>query len=158
MQETMPAKRQFSRIEDYAMIGDCHTAALVSREGSIDWLCLPRFDSPACFAALLGGVENGRWIVAPAEPRARMSRRYLPGTAILETRFETAGGAVTVTDFMPQPPDEHQIDLVRLVRGETGGRIEARQAQPIDRAVAVHERRGARIADQSVVFDQACHR
>ncbi len=107
-------------IEDYGLIGNARTAALVHRDGSIDWLCLPRFDSPACFAALLGGVENGRWIVAPAEPRARMSRRYLPGTAILETRFETAGGAVTVTDFMPQPPDEHQIDLVRLVRGETG--------------------------------------
>src|SRR6266480_4358544 len=107
-------------IEDYGLIGNARTAALVHRDGSIDWLCLPRFDSPACFAALLGGVENGRWIVAPAEPRARMSRRYLPDTAILETRFETAGGAVTLTDFMPQPPDEHQIDLVRLVRGETG--------------------------------------
>jgi len=72
------------------------------------------------FAALLGTVENGRWIVGPAEPPTRTSRRYLPNTAILETRFETAGGAVTVIDFMPQPPDEHQIDLVRLVRGETG--------------------------------------
>jgi GH15 family glucan-1,4-alpha-glucosidase len=107
-------------IEDYGLIGNARTAALVHRDGSIDWLCLPRFDSPACFAALLGGVENGRWIVAPAEPPLRTSRRYVPGTAILETRFETAGGAVTVTDFMPQPPDEHQIDLMRLVRGETG--------------------------------------
>ena len=107
-------------IEDYGLIGNARTAALVHRDGSIDWLCLPRFDSPACFAALLGGVENGRWIVAPAEPPVRMSRRYLPSTAILETRFETAGGAVTVTDFMPQPPDEYQIDLMRLVRGETG--------------------------------------
>src|SRR6266480_130455 len=107
-------------IEDYGLIGNARTAALVHRNGSIDWLCLPRFDSPACFAALLGTVENGRWIVGPAEPPTRTSRRYLPDTAILETRFETAGGAVTLTDFMPQPPDEHQIDLVRLVRGETG--------------------------------------
>jgi len=107
-------------IEDYGLIGNARTGALVHRDGSIDWLCLPRFDSPACFAALLGTVENGRWIVGPAEPPTRTSRRYLPNTAILETRFETAGGAVTVIDFMPQPPDEHQIDLVRLVRGETG--------------------------------------
>ncbi len=107
-------------IEDYGLIGNARTAALVHRDGSIDWLCLPRFDSPACFAALLGTAENGRWIIAPAEPPVRMSRRYLPETAILETRFEAAGGAVTVTDFMPRPPDEHQIDLVRLVRGETG--------------------------------------
>ena len=107
-------------IEDYGLIGNARTAALVHRDGSIDWLCLPRFDSPACFAALLGNVDNGRWIVAPAARSARMSRRYLPGTAILETRFETAAGAATVTDFMPQPPDDHQIDVVRLVRGETG--------------------------------------
>ena len=107
-------------IEDYGLIGNARTAALVHRDGSIDWLCLPRFDSPACFAALLGSVENGRWIIAPAEPPVRTSRRYLPETAILETRFETAGGAVTVTDFMPRPPDEYQIDLVRLVRGEVG--------------------------------------
>jgi GH15 family glucan-1,4-alpha-glucosidase len=107
-------------IEDYGLIGNARTAALVHRDGSIDWLCLPRFDSPACFAALLGTAENGRWIIAPSEPPVRMSRRYLPETAILETRFETAGGAVTVTDFMPRPPDEHQVDLVRLVRGEAG--------------------------------------
>src|ERR1700751_3974289 len=109
-----------ARLEDYALIGDCHSAALVSRQGSIDWLCLPRFDSPACFAALLGTPENGRWIVGPAEPGAQVSRRYLDGTAILETRFETATGVVTLTDFMPPPPDDHQIDLVRIVRGESG--------------------------------------
>jgi GH15 family glucan-1,4-alpha-glucosidase len=107
------------RIEDYGLIGNARTAALIHRDGSIDWLCLPRFDSPACFAALLGTPENGRWIIAPTEP-VRMSRRYLPGTAILESRFETAGGAVTLTDFMPQPPDDRQIDLVRVVRGERG--------------------------------------
>ena len=107
------------RIEDYGLIGNARTAALIHRDGSIDWLCLPRFDSPACFAALLGTPENGRWIIAPTEP-VRMSRRYLPGTAILESRFETAGGAVTLTDFMPQPPDDRQIDVVRVVRGERG--------------------------------------
>src|SRR5260370_19409411 len=107
-------------IEDYGLIGNARTAALVHRDGSIDWLCLPRFDSPLFLGALRGTAENGRWIIAPAEPPVRMSRRYLPETAILETRFEAAGGAVTVTDFMPRPPDEHQIDLVRLVRGETG--------------------------------------
>lgn len=107
-------------IEDYGLIGNAHTAALVGRDGSIDWLCLPRFDSPACFAALLGTAENGRWIIAPAEPTPRVSRRYLDGTAVLETRFETATGVATVTDFMPSPANDHQIDLVRIVRGESG--------------------------------------
>jgi GH15 family glucan-1,4-alpha-glucosidase len=108
------------RIEDYGVIGNARTAALVGRDGSIDWLCLPRFDSPACFAALLGTAENGRWIIAPTSPVVSRSRRYLTGTAILESRFETATGTVTVTDFMPHPPDEQQIDLVRMVRGEQG--------------------------------------
>ena len=78
------------RIEDYALIGDCETAALVGRDGSIDWLCLPRFDSAACFAALLGTPENGRWKIAPAGEITATSRRYLPDTGVLETRFETA--------------------------------------------------------------------
>src|SRR3954469_20884047 len=90
-----------SRIEDYALIGDCHTAALVSRDGSIDWLCLPRFDSGACFAALLGTPEHGRWLLAPREEVRSVRRRYREGTLILETDFETAGGAVTVIDCMP---------------------------------------------------------
>src|ERR1700674_4438859 len=107
-------------IEDYGLIGNARTAALIGRDGSIDWLCLPRFDSPACFAALLGTAENGRWIMGPANPVTKRSRRYLTGTAILESRFETATGTVTVTDFMPHPPDEQQIDLVRMVRGEQG--------------------------------------
>src|ERR671911_3073077 len=76
-----------SRIEDYALIGDCETAALVARDGSIDWLCWPRFDSDACFAALLGTEQNGRWLLAPAD-EARVTRRYRPDTLILETRFE----------------------------------------------------------------------
>jgi GH15 family glucan-1,4-alpha-glucosidase len=107
------------RIEDYALIGDCHTGALVGTDGSIDWLCFPRFDSGACFAALLGTPENGRWLLAPAEPVRRVTRRYRPGTLILETTFETAaGGVVEVTDFMP--PRDAVTDLVRIVRGVRG--------------------------------------
>ena len=107
-------------IEDYGLIGNMISAALVARDGSIDWLCLPHFDSAACFAALLGGPEHGRWLLAPADEHARSSRRYLPDTAILETRFETDGGAVTVTDFMPLTEDEDKVDVVRIVRGVRG--------------------------------------
>ncbi len=78
-----------SRIEDYALIGDCEASALVGRDGSIDWLCWPRFDSDACFAALLGTSDNGRWRIAPRTENFRVSRRYRPGTLILETLFET---------------------------------------------------------------------
>jgi len=105
------------RIEDYALIGDCHSAALVGRDGSIDWLCWPRFDSPACFAALLGTPENGFWRIAPKE-QAKATRRYRPDTLILETEFETAAGAVTLVDFMPVR-DSH-ADLVRMVVGKRG--------------------------------------
>jgi GH15 family glucan-1,4-alpha-glucosidase len=80
------------RIEDYALIGDCQTAALVGRDGSLDWLCLPRFDSDACFAALLGKPENGRWRLAPAGAIKKITRRYRDGTLILETDFETDDG------------------------------------------------------------------
>jgi GH15 family glucan-1,4-alpha-glucosidase len=107
-----------SRIEDYALIGDLGTAALVSRDGSIDWLCWPRFDSDACFAALLGKPEHGRWLIAPRHGAATITRRYRPKTLILETRFETADGAVTLTDFMP--PREGDSCLIRIVRGERG--------------------------------------
>ena len=79
-------------IEDYALIGDCETGALVSREGSIDWLCLPRFDSPACFTALLGTPDHGRWRLAPADTPRAIRRRYRDGTLVLETEFETAAG------------------------------------------------------------------
>src|SRR5215470_2653750 len=89
------------RVEDYALIGDCETAALVGRDGSLDWLCWPRFDSEACFAALLGAPDNGRWLIAPHDATARVSRRYRPGTLILETSFETHDGMVTLVDFMP---------------------------------------------------------
>lgn len=109
-------------IEDYGLIGNMISAALVGRDGSIDWLCLPRFDSAACFAALLGGPEHGRWLIAPEDPSVRVSRRYLPETAVIETRFETEGGAVTLTDFMPFTEDEDKVDIVRIVRG-VGGQV-----------------------------------
>lgn len=106
------------RIEDYALIGDCETAALVGDDGSVDWLCWPRFDSGACFAALLGSGENGRWKLAPTEKIKEKSRRYREKTLILETRFETESGIVTLIDFMPVR-GQHS-NLVRLVRGERG--------------------------------------
>jgi GH15 family glucan-1,4-alpha-glucosidase len=105
-------------LEDYALIGDCETAALVSRGGSIDWLCWPRFDSGACFAALLGGPEHGRWVIAAVDPDARVARRYRDNTLILETRCETGEGTVTVIDFMP--PRGRNSDIVRIVCGERG--------------------------------------
>jgi len=105
-------------LEDYALIGDCETAALVSRGGSIDWLCWPRFDSGACFAALLGGAEHGRWVIAAADPDAKVARHYRRNTLILETRIETTEGAVTVVDFMP--PRGRNSDIVRIVCGERG--------------------------------------
>ncbi|HEY3756097.1 MAG TPA: glycoside hydrolase family 15 protein [Opitutaceae bacterium] len=89
------------KIEDYALIGDTHTAALVGINGSIDWLCLPRFDSASCFAALLGNEDHGCWRLAPVEPVTRVTRRYRKGTLVLETDFETASGAVRVVDCMP---------------------------------------------------------
>lgn len=106
------------KIEDYALIGDCETAALVGRDGSIDWLCWPAFDSDACFAAILGTRRNGRWQIAPSEALTARSRRYLGSTLILETRFETAGGSVALIDFMP--PRGKASDIVRLVRGLKG--------------------------------------
>src|SRR5512144_556249 len=105
-------------IEDYALIGDGEAAALVSRRGSIDWLCLPRFDSPACFAALLGGPEHGRFGLAPRDGSRSARRRYRDGTLVLETDFETADGAVTVVDCMPQR--EGPPVLIRQVVGRRG--------------------------------------
>jgi GH15 family glucan-1,4-alpha-glucosidase len=107
-----------SRIEDYGLIGDCETAALVGRDGSIDWLCWPAFDSDPCFAALLGTARNGRWLIVPAEEVTSTSRRYWDNTLILETRFETANGTVALIDFMP--PRGNASDVVRLVRGVAG--------------------------------------
>ena len=107
-----------SRIEDYALIGDLGTAALVGRDGSIDWLCWPRFDSDACFAALLGTPEHGRWMVAPRDDVISITRRYRENTLVLETRFETAEGTAVLTDFMP--PREGNSHLIRIVTGKRG--------------------------------------
>ncbi len=106
------------RIEDYALIGDCRSAALVSRAGSIDWLCWPRFDSPACFAALLDTPEAGCWRIGAADAAARITRRYRPGTLILETTFESDAGAALLIDFMPIGGSTSSI--VRIVRGLRG--------------------------------------
>jgi GH15 family glucan-1,4-alpha-glucosidase len=106
------------RIEDYGLIGDFETAALVGRDGSIDWLCWPTFDSDACFAAILGTSGNGRWLIAPDGAIQKTSRRYWDETLILETRFETADGIVALIDFMP--PRGKASDVVRLVRGIKG--------------------------------------
>ncbi|GAB7034315.1 glycoside hydrolase family 15 protein [Streptomyces sp. NPDC021749] len=110
-------------IEDYALIGDLQSAALVSRDGSIDWLCLPRFDSPACFAALLGDKDNGHWRLAPQASEARAHRSYRGESLILDTVWETPTGRVKVTDFMPQR--DVQPDVVRIVEG-LQGRVEMR--------------------------------
>ena len=106
------------RIEDYALIGDCQTAALVGRTGSIDWLCFPRFDSGACFAALLGTPDHGHWSIAPTEPVRRVTRSYRGETLVLETTFETDSGTVTLIDCMPIRSGEP--DVVRLVQGRRG--------------------------------------
>lgn len=107
-------------IEDYALVGDGHTAALIAKDGSVDWLCWPRFDSGACFAALVGTPEHGRWLLAPADDAAVMhtARRYRGDTLILETDYESADGAVTVVDFMP--PGNGWSELVRIVIGRHG--------------------------------------
>ena len=107
-----------ARIEDYALIGDCETAALVSRDGSIDWLCWPRFDSGACFAALLGDRFNGRFLLRPMDADARSSRRYRDGSLVLETYWRTPTGVLLVTDFMPLR--NGASDIIRLVRGLEG--------------------------------------
>src|SRR5689334_12393002 len=106
------------RIEDYGLIGDSQTAALVGRDGSIDWLCLPHFDSGACFAALLGGSDNGRWLLRPHDDVVATTRRYRPNTLVLETDFETGTGAVRLIDFMT--PRDGEPDLIRIVHGLRG--------------------------------------
>ena len=105
-------------IEDYALIGDCRSAALVGRNGSIDWLCWPHFDSDACLTALLGADEHGRWALGPTDAHATSTRRYQGDTLVLETVFETADGAVAVVDFMPVEPVGHTV--VRRVEGRRG--------------------------------------
>ena len=106
-----------ARLEDYALLSDCHSAAIVSREGSIDWWCAPRFDSAACFAALLGTPDHGRFLIAPAAP-AQSSRRYRPDTMVLETEHDTDTGRVRVVDCLATGRDRPV--LVRLVEGVSG--------------------------------------
>lgn len=108
------------RIEDYALIGNTRTAALVGKNGSIDWLCLPTFASPSCFCALLGTKEHGYWQLRPSVPTRQTYRRYRDGTLILETDFETDAGRATLIDFMPVPREDGQVNVIRLVRGRTG--------------------------------------
>lgn len=107
-------------IEDYGFIGNMLTGALVARDGAMDWLCLPRFDSDACFAALLGSCEHGFWKIAPTCEPKQVRRRYVPHTLILETTFETETGAVQLVDFMPLSEDPEKVDVIRLVRGVSG--------------------------------------
>ncbi len=107
-----------SRIEDYALIGDCHTGSLISRDGSIDWLCMPHFDSPACFAALVGTNDHGRWLIAPAGEIKNSKRRYRGDTLILETTFETETGTATIVDCMNPRSPSHEV--LRLVVGDRG--------------------------------------
>src|SRR5579875_3940654 len=106
------------RIEDYALLGDLHTAALVSTTGSIDWLCLPRFDSPACFAALLDTPDAGHWLLASAAGGSCASRAYVEDTLVLRTEWSTDEGSARVIDFMP--PRGKAPDVVRIVEGGSG--------------------------------------
>ncbi len=108
------------RIEDYAIIGNTCTVALVGNNGSIDWLCVPRFDSPACFAALLGTERNGRWLIAPKGEVRRTQRQYRGDTLVLETEFETSDGVVAIVDFMPIRERYKKVELVRIVEGRKG--------------------------------------
>ncbi len=108
-------------LEKYALIGNAESAALVGCNGAIDWLCLPRFDSPACFAALLGSPENGHWQIAPEAEVVHVRQSYVPDTMVLQTEFETAEGKAAVIDFMPHSPkNEQRTDLVRVVEGRGG--------------------------------------
>jgi GH15 family glucan-1,4-alpha-glucosidase len=107
-------------IEDYALVGNLCTAALIDRTGSIDWLCLPRFDSGACFASILGDDQNGHWLLSPREEIKRVRRSYRDHTLLLETEFETAGGTARITDFMPIAERAERADIIRLVRGVRG--------------------------------------
>src|SRR5881398_3885548 len=116
----MPRKSKFmsTRIEDYALIGDCEGAALVGADGSIDWLCWPRFDSDACFAALMGTPEHGRWLIAPKDKSAKLSRKYRETTLVLETKIETKEGEALLIEFMA--PHQDASHIVRLVKGVRG--------------------------------------
>ena len=110
--------RHPAKIEDYGFLSDTQTGALVSREGCVDWLCLPRFDSPACFASLIGEKKNGHWLFTPAEKIEKLKRRYRGDTLIIETEIETKSGAVRLIDFMP--PRGENPDIIRIIEGLRG--------------------------------------
>src|SRR5262249_32500183 len=110
--------RAGTKIEDYGFIGDNQTGALISRDGCVDWLCLPRFDSGACFASLLGQSENGHWRFFPKENTKKLTRRYRGQTLILETDIETESGSVRLVDFMP--PRGQNPDIIRIIEGLSG--------------------------------------
>ncbi|MEY2531205.1 MAG: hypothetical protein QOI96_1290, partial [Verrucomicrobiota bacterium] len=110
--------RPSAKIEDYGFLSDTQTGALVSREGCVDWLCLPRFDSAACFASLIGEKKNGHWLFTPAENIEKLRRRYRGDTLIIETEIETKSGAVRLIDFMP--PRGENPDIIRIVEGLRG--------------------------------------
>ncbi|GAA4067740.1 glycoside hydrolase family 15 protein [Actinomadura miaoliensis] len=136
-----------ARIEDYALIGDCQSAALVGDTGSVDWLCLPRFDSGACMAALLGDAGDGRWLLAPDGAGRASRRRYRPGTLVLETEWDTPTGAVRVVDFMPHRGEAP--DVVRVVEGLSGTvrmRFDLRLRFEYGRRVPWVHRAGGRLA------------
>src|SRR3982751_5415256 len=118
MRATGPEAAMPLRIEDYALIGDCHTAALVGTDGCVDWLCVPRFDSGACFAALLGDESHGHWQLAPAAGGRATRRAYRDGTLVLETEWDTPEGTVRIIDCMPVR--DQSVDVVRLVVGVRG--------------------------------------
>jgi hypothetical protein len=108
------------KIEDYALLGDTRTAALVSKDGSMDWLCAPRFDSPACFAGLLGSADNGRWLLAPTALSHVIKRRYREDTLVLETDYETDTGSVRMIDTMSPVPADETVTIVRIAEGRSG--------------------------------------
>jgi GH15 family glucan-1,4-alpha-glucosidase len=110
--------KELTKIEDYGFLSDTQTGALVSRDGCVDWLCFPRFDSPACFASLLGEKENGHWRFFPDEEVTAVRRRYRGDTLILETELETRDGAVRLIDFMPPRGDDP--DMIRIIEGLRG--------------------------------------
>src|SRR5947208_13943181 len=115
------------KIEDYGFLSDTQTAALVGRNGSVDWLCFPRFDSASCFGALLGEPKNGRWLIAPSDAGAEVTRKYRGDSLILETTFETKDGAVRLIDFVaPRGTDPDMCRLVGGARGKVPMRIEPR--------------------------------
>lgn len=122
----MAWRRVALRIEDYALIADTETAALVGKNGSIDWLCAPRFDSSAFFAALLGTEANGHWQIAPAGEARRVERRYRPGTLVLETHFETDDGLVRLVDCMPLGEYNNVVRIVEGVRGQVAMQMQVR--------------------------------